>query len=332
MNVTTVDASIPLNLKQMKAATKIPKVSILVTTYNRADIISETFDTIINQTYKDFEFVIVNNGSTDHTAEILKKYERDPRVRIINIAVNEGYAKGYNTGLDHLRGEWFAAAADDDPLELDALEVMMRIPEEVDPHVNAVTANCLLASSGELAGKGLDHDQYLDLETIVTKCSGEFWGITKRELLGDMRFNEHLPGNDNVLWYRIDAIAKRYYIHRSVITFNDRGESVTNLNKTKNVKRQAQIYRELLKEDFYWSVLKKYYRRKYQTKCLKGWLFLTMVNEKDAAAAFLEKLMDSGPNWRYRIIPKILTVFNSKHLQRFYYLMPHSWRRFLNGA
>lgn len=314
----------------METVEKQPKVSILITTYNRANIISETFDSIINQTYKDFEFIIVNNGSTDHTAEVLKKYENDPRVRILTIPVNEGYAKGYNFGLDQLRGEWFAAAADDDPLDLDALEVMMRIPEEVDPNVNAVTANCLLASTGEFAGKGLDRDQYLDLETIITKCSGEFWGITKTELLGDMRFNELLPGNDNVLWYKIDAVARRYYLHRSVITFNDRGESVTNLNKTKNVKRQAQIYRELLKEDFYWSVLKKYYKRKYQEKCFKGWFFLTLVNEKEEASVFLQKLMDSRPDWRFIIISKILTVFNSRYLQRFYQILPHKTLRFLH--
>jgi glycosyltransferase involved in cell wall biosynthesis len=314
----------------METSIKKPKVSILIPTYNRADIISETFDCIINQTYTDFEFVIVNNGSTDHTAEVLKKYEKDPRVRIFTLPVNQGYAKGYNFGLDQLRGEWFAAATDDDPLMLDALEVMMRIPEEVDPEVNAVTANCLLTSTGKFAGKGLDRDQYLDLETIVRKCSGEFWGITKRELLGDLRFNVDLPGNDDVLWYKIDAVAKRYYIHRAVITFNDHGVSVTNLNKGKNLKRQAAIYRELLKEDFYWSVLEKHYKRKFQEKCFKGWLFLTMANEPENASAYLKKLKENKPGPEFKILSGILAAFKSNHLQRFYHLLPKRTLRFLN--
>ena len=316
----------------MEPTHRSPKVSILITTYNRADLISAAFDSIINQTYKDFEFVIVNNGSTDHTAEVLKKYEKDPRVRILTIPVNEGYAKGYNYGLDHLRGEWFAAAADDDPLMLDALEVMMRIPEEVDPEVNAVTANCLLSSTGEFAGIGLDRDQYLDLETIVTKCSGEFWGLTKRELLGELRFNEELPGNDDVLWYKIDAVAKRYYIHRAVITFNDEGASVTNLNKGKNIKRQAKIYQELLKEEFYWSVLDKYYKKKFQQKSFKGWLFLTMVNDKENARAYFQKFMDSHPDRKFRMISKILAAFQGKQLQRFYHFLPRRTLRFLERA
>lgn len=304
----------------MKSPQKRPKVSILIPTYNRADKISKALDSVINQTYTDFEFVIVNNGSTDHTAEVLKKYESDPRVRIITIPVNEGYAKGYNAGFDQLRGEWFAICADDDPLELDALEVLMRIPEEVDPEVNAVTGNCLLKSTGELSGKGLDRDQYLDLETIVTKCSGQFWGVTKRELLGDLRFNADLPGNDNVLWYKIDAVAKRYYVHRPVALFNDDGTTITNLNKGRNIKRQIQIYQALLQEEFYWTVLNQYYKKKYQTKCFKGWFFLTMANDQENASIYFRKLMDSKPGLKFRLIPRILAIFRARQLQRIYQL------------
>lgn len=315
----------------MKTDTQIPKVSILVCTYNRANRISQAFDSVINQTYTDFEFVIVNNGSTDETAEVLKKYDQDERVRLFNLDTNLGCSGGYNYGLDQLRGEWFAVVADDDPLHVDALEAMMYIPESIDSEVTAVTANCQLKSTGELSGKGLDHNQYLDLETIVTKCSGEFWGVAKRELLGDHRLNEELHGHDNTLWYKIDAVAKRYYLHRPVVTFNDEGVSVTNLNKQKDLGRQAEIYRVLLQEDFYWSVLRTHHRKKFQQKCLKGWFFLRIAGEKGNADKYFQMLMTSGPDMKLRFIPRVLGMFKSQQLEMMYKLLSRMPLRFLKG-
>jgi glycosyltransferase involved in cell wall biosynthesis len=60
-----------------------PKISLLLYTYNRADIVVKAIDSILNQTYRDFELVLINNGSTDNTHEVLEKYRDHEKVRVM---------------------------------------------------------------------------------------------------------------------------------------------------------------------------------------------------------------------------------------------------------
>ncbi len=294
---------------------KNPKVSILVSTYNRAHILSEALDSIINQTYKNFELVVVNNGSTDETLKVLEAYQQDERVRIFTLPANRGCHGGYNYGLDQLRGEWFGTVGDDDLLTKDAIETLMRIPEELDPEVNAVTANSIYKSNGELAAEGVDKDQYLDFETVVTKCRGEFWGLTKLELLGDLRFNEDLFGNESTVWYQIDAVAKRYYVHKVVQIVEDQGSTESNLNRKIDLVRKSKTYSALLKEDFYWQTIKKFRPKYYQNRCFKGWFFLSVSQDKKEARKYADMFESSNPGFKLRITKKLLSVLGSRGLK-----------------
>jgi len=71
---------------------KNPKVTVLMSVYNGEKYLQEAIDSILGQTFKDFEFLIINDGSTDKTGEILKSYD-DPRIRINNNEKNIGLTK-----------------------------------------------------------------------------------------------------------------------------------------------------------------------------------------------------------------------------------------------
>lgn len=81
--------------------------------YNGEKYLQEAIDSILGQTFKDFEFLIINDGSTDKTAEILKSYN-DPRIKIINNEKNIGLTKSLNKGLRLVRGEYIARQDADD--------------------------------------------------------------------------------------------------------------------------------------------------------------------------------------------------------------------------
>ena len=299
-----------------------PKVSILIVTYNRAHLLEESIGRLLRQTYQDYKVVIVDNGSTDDTPMVLEKFKEHEKVQIHTLPVNRGCPGGYNYAFDIVDTEWFATMADDDILLENALEALMRIPEEVDPEVNAVTGNCLFPN-GELSGKGLEKDQYLNLETIVTKCTGEFWGVTKTELLGDLRFNEKLLGNENSMWYQIDEIANRYYVHKPMQIFDqDHGPTQTNLNSLKDIPRKAKIYRELQYETKYWEILKKYHIKKFQKRCFKGWFFLTLDNDLEGARKYLEMLYSSAPGLKIKLTQKGLSFMGNKMLRIAYKAFP----------
>jgi len=93
-----------------------PKVSVIMSVYNDEKYVADAIRSILNQTYEDFEFIIVNDGSTDRTQEIIDSFKDDRLVKIRNER-NSGVAKSINTALKVARGE-FIAIQDSDDLSL----------------------------------------------------------------------------------------------------------------------------------------------------------------------------------------------------------------------
>ena len=90
-----------------------PKVAVLMSVYNGEKYLHESIDSILTQTFKDFEFLIINDGSTDKTDQILNGYN-DPRIKIINNGKNIGLTKSLNKGLKLAKGEYIARMDADD--------------------------------------------------------------------------------------------------------------------------------------------------------------------------------------------------------------------------
>ena len=86
---------------------KTPKISVVMSVYNGGKWLNEAVDSILNQTFKDFEFIIINDGSNDQTYTILNSYN-DKRLRIINHESNRGLITRLNEGLDQSNGEYIA--------------------------------------------------------------------------------------------------------------------------------------------------------------------------------------------------------------------------------
>ncbi len=95
---------------------KKPMVSVVLPTYNRGDVfLKRALNSILAQTYRDFEVIVIDDGSTDQTPEILDFYQKiDPRIRVIRHETNQGLIAGLNEGLDFARGKYIARMDDDD--------------------------------------------------------------------------------------------------------------------------------------------------------------------------------------------------------------------------
>jgi len=91
----------------------IPRVTVLMSVYNGERFLGEAIESIINQSYGNFEFLIINDGSTDSTLNIIKSYS-DSRIVLINNIVNLGLTKSLNKGLSFAKGEFIARMDADD--------------------------------------------------------------------------------------------------------------------------------------------------------------------------------------------------------------------------
>ncbi|MFT5166248.1 MAG: GalNAc5-diNAcBac-PP-undecaprenol beta-1,3-glucosyltransferase [Saprospiraceae bacterium] len=306
---------------------KTPLISLLILTYNRAHLLARTIDSVLNQSFQNFEIILINNGSEDHTKKIIEEYQANEKFRIFHLEKNIGFAKGFNFGLEQISGEWFAFLGDDDVIDGKAFETLLQVLTEVSPDINAINCNGIDSATGRLSGTGLDRDQYLPIDVIVEKTGGNFWGITKNELIGDIRLNEKIPGLEDTFWYQIDAIANRYYIHKKlIIYYTDHGKTETSRQST--IAMKSKMYEELLHEPFFWDVLRKYNQKQYLTRCLKGMCYLKLIGKNKGVQTYRRMAGMVDLRLKERILVNIFISFPPPFLEKLhqiYKALSPSW-------
>ncbi len=111
------------------------KISVIIPVYNTAEYLSECFDSIIAQTYGEFEVVIVDDGSTDNSSEICDAYQKkDIRFKVVH-KTNEGVTKARETALKCITGDYLAFIDSDDTIESTMFEDMLVLAEQYTPDI-----------------------------------------------------------------------------------------------------------------------------------------------------------------------------------------------------
>jgi glycosyltransferase involved in cell wall biosynthesis len=99
-------------------------------TYNRANLVPNAIQSILNQTYQNFELIIINDASTDNTSDIISKYAKDPRIKIITNTTNKGIVYNRNLGIKLSQGKYISWLDDDDLAEKNKLEEQVKFLEK----------------------------------------------------------------------------------------------------------------------------------------------------------------------------------------------------------
>jgi cellulose synthase/poly-beta-1,6-N-acetylglucosamine synthase-like glycosyltransferase len=182
-------------------------VSVITATYNMAGYIGETLDAILAQDYPHIESIIIDDGSTDNTMEVLEPYLKDPRVRVVQQA-NAGQTVAKNRGIAEAKGEFIAFCDADDTWRQDKLT--LQIPRFDDPEVGVVFSDIIcIDGEGEVIDiRPMDRvggkitapllvDNYVPFPTSVARAS------VLEEVNG---FDESLTMSiDYDLWLRISV-------------------------------------------------------------------------------------------------------------------------------
>ena len=106
-------------------------VSIVTPVYNSEKFIEETIKSVQDQTYKNWEWILVNDCSVDKSAEIIEQYiKNDSRIKLINLKENSGAAIARNTGIEQSKGKYIAFLDSDDLWVKEKLEKQIKFSKE----------------------------------------------------------------------------------------------------------------------------------------------------------------------------------------------------------
>lgn len=140
-----------------------PLFSIFTPTYNRANAINRTYEHLLAQTLLDFEWIVVDDGSTDHTEELFRKWIGENRIQIVYVRQeNGGKHRAFNKAVGIAKGEIFICMDSDDYYREDALEVIRtyHLKHKDNPQVAGFSCNSL-DPQGNLIGTSLPEDNLL---------------------------------------------------------------------------------------------------------------------------------------------------------------------------
>ena len=114
-----------------------PEVSVVLVTYNRINFLKKSLESILFQTYRNFELILVNNGCTDGSYELCNEYaKKDERIKLINIQKNLGASRGRNKALEACTGDYISFIDDDDYCDNNMLEFLIGLTYSYDADIS----------------------------------------------------------------------------------------------------------------------------------------------------------------------------------------------------
>ncbi len=219
---------------------KKPLVSIVTPLYNVESLFEDTFRSVMNQTFSDYEWIIVDDCSTDGSYELAKKLsEGNPRVRLYRMEHNGGSAKARNKGLDEAKGRYVTFLDSDDLLDPEYLEKQVAFIQGHGPIISSAyrrkTENtCTVFCPPEVTTyKSI-------LKGNPLSCLSTMYD---RELFPDERFPEDLARHEDYVFFaRILKRGHKAYANKEVLATYRLQANSKNSNKKKLLKPMIQAY------------------------------------------------------------------------------------------
>ena len=166
------------------------KVSIIVPVYNVESYLDKCLNSLVNQTLKEIEIIIVNDGSTDNSKKIIDKYAKKYKNIIAITKENGGVSEARNLGLTKATGEYIAFLDSDDWVELDMYEKMYQKALAENFDIVACDTQAIFPNEKQYIGSNIKEDNVLN-NTLMIDAYAVLWNkIYKKELLEGIKFKK----------------------------------------------------------------------------------------------------------------------------------------------
>lgn len=226
-------------------------ISIIVPVYNVSEYLPRCLDSLINQTYKNIEIILVNDGSTDNSLEICKKYaEKDLRIKVID-KENGGISSARNTGIAEASGEWIGFVDSDDYIEPCTYEIALNTALEKNTKLVQWNLN-ISRESKEVAILHPIPEGFVDLtdnNTLIWIFSTVYTKLIHKDLLNLIKpafINGLSMAEDVCFSYRLfNEAGKFYYIEKALYHYYIRKNSTMHTLTEELIDNTARELRKL---------------------------------------------------------------------------------------
>lgn len=234
---------------------KQPLISVITPAYNAERFIGETIESVLQQTYKNWEMIIVDDCSTDATVEIVQQYvEQDERVRLIQLKENSGSAIARNTAMDHAKGDFFAFLDSDDLWYPEKLDKQLTFMLEKDIAFS-FTKYVRMREDGTLTKAITKAPEKVGYEQLMKHCViGCLTVMLDMRKIGPMRMVNIRTRQDYVFWLHITKRGIPAYGLPEVLAKYRLVEGSISSNKLKAAKKNWHVYRHIEQQPLWRSI------------------------------------------------------------------------------
>lgn len=214
----------------------MPKVSVIIALYNCADFIEQAIESVLDQTFQDFEIIIVDNCSTDKGFEIIQKYKYNKKISIYQNTENIGMARNWNQAILFSRGEYIKPLCADDFFDKDLLNDYCEILDSYDDVTLVFGSRRMLFPDGVVKelpiyfeGKRNGHEVVSDIIQNQLNPIGEPTTVMfRRKSLNVGLFNTDMHWLTDIdYWLRLCSIGEVYSLPRSYSVFRQSDQQGT---------------------------------------------------------------------------------------------------------
>lgn len=239
----------------------IPKISIVLPTYNRERFLPQAIDAILAQTEQNWELIVVNDCSTDGTQKIVEEYaEKDDRIRLINNAVNKKLPASLNEGFRCARGKYYTWTSDDNFYHPHAIEMLARYLD-THPDTDLVSMNALLIDeNGQFPLEVQDFSHVFEYKRnaayLARYCNVHAAFMYTRAIAEKVgQYDEStFCAEDYDFWLRLALIGRIDYTDDVIYSYSLHAGSLTEMQKERVASKTI-----ILKEKYIDDMLDKYY-------------------------------------------------------------------------
>ncbi len=233
------------------------RMSVLTPTHNRCDLLPRLYDSLIRSTYKDFEWIILDDGSTDDTKNVVEKLaETSPFPVRYYYQDNSGKYIALNKLYDLAQSEYVFQIDDDDEIKPDAMEKALRIWDSLSAEKKAktwsVTGRCVDEVNGNMVGKpypdNINELSGRKLKKALKACPGEKCGCQRTEIVKQFKFPE-IDGVkfifESFLWNTVNAQYEEFYVNNIFRIYHmpdQTKDCLSNRKYDKSYKRASSDY------------------------------------------------------------------------------------------